>query len=172
MPRRKPGGADWIRENLPKNVAIISDYETIMILTSLGNKMWLTAKGMDVNDLSRNEKCKQILQIIKYEILQINNTENICKSIQKLRSLIHIQERNYMSYVGTNPNELIFIVIFSSRTEKWIEQEGINDVMEPQYTKVNPVYIEKFNSSIYFKILYKIDEYLYIFEVKRCVTED
>ncbi|RLI98303.1 MAG: hypothetical protein DRP00_02220 [Candidatus Aenigmatarchaeota archaeon] len=157
--------AEWIRKNLPENVAIISDYETIMILTPLGNKMWITAKGMDVRDLSRNEQCKQVMQIIKYEIFKSNSSENAYLAIQKLRSLIHVQERSYMSYIGIDPNELDFIVVISSRTVKWIEQEGITDVFEPQYFDVDPKYLQVFNAK-HFKLLYMIDSKLYIFKVE------
>jgi len=157
--------AEWIRNNLPENIAIVSDYETIMILTPLGNKMWVTAKGMDIRDISRNEECKQVMQIIKYEILKSNSSESAYLAIQKLRSLIHVQERSYMSYIGMDPNELDFIVVVSSRTVKWIEQEGITDVFEPQYFDVDPKYLQVFNAK-HFKLLYMIDSKLYIFKVE------
>ena len=157
--------AEWIRKNLPENVAILSDYETIMILTPLGNKMWITAKGMDVKDLLKNEQCRKAMQIIKYEILKSNSSEDAYLAIQKLRSLIHIQERNYMSYIGMDPSELDFIVVVSSRTVKWIEQEDMTDVFEPQYFDVDPKYLQVFNAE-YFKLLYQIDGKLYIFKVE------
>jgi len=158
--------ADWIRENLPENTLIISDYSTMLIMDSLGNKIWVTGKAMHAQTFGSNES-KQAINIIKYEIFKANSSEKAYLSAQKLLSLIHIQERSYLHYAGMDINDLDIIIIVSSRTVKWIEQEGINDIMDAQYTKVDPKYIEIFSDTTYFELLYKIDGYLYIFRVKR-----
>ena len=38
---------------------------------------------------------------------------------------------------------MTFIIIVSARTVKWIEQHGIDDVVLPQYGRVDPKYLEK-----------------------------
>ena len=157
---------DWIKENLPENTLIVSDYITMLLMNSLGNKIWVTGKAMHAQTLGSNES-KQAVNIIKYEVFKANSGEEAYLSVQKLLSLIHIQERSYLSYIETNPNDLDIVIIISSRTVKWIEQEGINDVMDAQYSKVNPKYIEIFNNSKYFELLYEIDGLLYIYRVKR-----
>jgi len=158
--------ANWIKENLPENTLVVSDYRTMLLMDSLGNKIWVTGKGMHAQSLGSNES-KQAINIIKYEIFKANSSEKVYLSVQKLPALIHVQERSYLSYTGIVSNDLGMIIIVSSRTVKWIEQEGIDDVMDAQYSKVDPKYIEIFENATYFELIYNVDETLYIFRVKR-----
>jgi len=121
---------------------------------------------MHAQSLGSNES-KQAINIIKYEIFKANSSEKVYLSVQKLPALIHVQERSYLSYTGIVSNDLGMIIIVSSRTVKWIEQEGIDDVMDAQYSKVDPKYIEIFENATYFELIYNVDETLYMFRVKR-----
>lgn len=157
--------AFWIKKNLPEATIVVSDYRTMLFLNSLGNKIWITGKRMYGTWLSHSSS-KEALEIIKYKILKGYNSEEAYANIYRLLTLIHPEELQYMRYAGIDPKDITVIVVISSRTVKWIEQKGINDIMDAQYSKVNPKYIKIFNNTMYFELLYKIDNNLYIFKVK------
>jgi len=154
----------WLKDNLPERVAVISDYMTIQILSSIGNKIWLPGRAMDV--ISLDNSSRALMERIKYNIFKANSSEQAYNNILPLYNLMHAQDRQYLKYLGIEKDTISFVVILSSRTDKWISEEGIGDVLSARYSKISVDLLKIFDNPRYFKLIYKdVDEYLYIFEV-------
>jgi len=156
--------AFWIKANLPETTVIISDYKTIQILGSIGDTIWLTGRSMSAESLC--EKSKRLLSIIKNNVFNAKSSKEAYYTILTLPELMHILDKQYIDYVGIKPNNLTFIIVLSPRTVKWIEQQGIGDILRTEPSKVSPEYLELFNDPRYFKLIYKDENgYLYIYEL-------
>ena len=153
----------WLRDHTPQTSRIMSDYKTMLFLTPLSNKIWLTSKQMHGSIATTYH---QTLWLIKYKVFRAADAETAYRTIQALTSVVPWEERYYLEYSGINPENLTFIVILSSRTVRWIEQENLDDVHSPEYSNVSSEYLEVFNDTRYFKLIYSVDEKLFVFEVK------
>jgi hypothetical protein len=135
----------------------------MLFLTSLSNKVWLTSKQMHGSIAATYH---QILLLIKDNVFKAADAETAYRAIQAIKGVIPWEERYYLEYSNINPENLTFLVVISSRTVRWIEQESLDDVHLPEYSEVSFEHLEIFNDTRYFKLLYSIDEKLFIFEVK------
>ena len=156
--------AYWIKRNLPETTILLSDYQTILLLSSLGNKIWLTDKGMSGTTISLQSQ--EALRIMKFDILRANNSREAFNNILSLPEYFYLKERRYVEYAGLNQKNMTFAVVLSSRTAKWIEQESMDDMIHCTYAETPGKYLELFNNSEYFELLYKIEPYLFIYEVQ------
>jgi len=158
--------AEWIKNNLPENAVIVSDYRTMLLLNSLGNKIWITGKAMSAQSLG-SEKSQQAIKTIKFEVFRANSSREAYLEIASLSSMFHIQEIYYLNYKGLKIDDLTFFVVLSSRTVAWIEQQEINDIETAQYSEVPLKYYTLFNDSTYFEPIYQFNNVFYIFKVKK-----
>jgi len=158
--------AIWLRENTKETEVIVSDYWTMMLLNPLSNKIWLTDRQFMANALDL--EYKYLLEELKDEVFKASNSSEAYKKIQfmikKMRNGIDWTERYYCDYVGINTENIIFLIVLSSRTVKWLETEDM-DVMEPQYSGVDPRYLAVFNNTRYFEKLIQISDQIYVFKV-------
>ncbi len=153
--------ADWIKTNLPETTIIISDYRTMIILNSLGNKIWLVHKGMSATELV--PESQQVMYAIKFNVFKANSSEESYYNIMNLLPFISAKEMAYMKYIGASQKELTPVVVVSSRTMKWIEQEGMADIVHAQYSEVPVEYLSLFSDERYFELIYTIGNYLYVY---------
>jgi len=157
----------WLKNNLPDTTVIISDYRSMLILNSLGNKIWLAARGMSAEQLAAiHQQSQELFQKIKFNVFQANSSREAYDSIIELPILMHAQDKQYLDYIGIDQNDLSFIIVISSRTINFIEQKDISDVRYAQYVKISPEYLELFDETRYFKLIYMDEnDYLYIYEL-------
>jgi hypothetical protein len=154
----------WLRENTPENTRIISDYRTMILITPLANKIWLTEKQMNVPSL--NNEDQQRVSYIKNEIFLAPNSKHAYEAIWNLSNQTPWDEQLFLESTKLSQTNITFVVIISTRTVKWIEQQGINDISLPQYGGVDQKYLEKFLDINYFIQLINIDNEIYVFKVK------
>jgi hypothetical protein len=158
--------AIWLRENTKEIEVIISDYWTMMLLNPLSNKIWLTDRQFMAKDLDL--EYKYLLEEIRNDIFKAPNSSEAYKKIrfmtEKLRNGIDWTEKYYCDYAGISRESITFLIVLSSRTVKWLET-GDLDIMEPQYSGVDPHYLTTFNNTRYFKLLTHISNQIYVFEV-------
>jgi len=158
----------WIKENLPETTVIVSDYKTIQILGSIGDTVWLPGRSMGAETL--DEKSKELLNRIKNDVFKANYSEEVFRTILTLPKLMHVHDRRYIEYAGIKQDNLTFIVVLSSRTVKWLNQQSINDVLEAQYTSIPQEYLRIFSDPKYFELIYADkDGYLYIFKLRKSI---
>jgi hypothetical protein len=119
---------------------------------------------MDAKSL--DNKSQELLNIIKNEVFKANSSEEAFHKILTLPKLMHVQDKRYIEYAGIRQDDLTFIIVLSSRTVKWINQQDINDVTEAQYMNVPLEYLKIFTDPKYFKLIYKDENgLLYIFKL-------
>jgi len=158
----------WIKENLPETTVIVSDYKTIQVLGSIGDTIWLPGRGMGAETL--DEESKELLNRIKNDVFKANCSEEAFRTILTLPKLMHVQDKRYIKYAGIKQDNLTFIVVLSSRTVKWLNQQSINDVLEAQYASIPQEYLRIFLDPKYFELIYTDkDGYLYIFKLRKSI---
>ena len=153
--------AEWLRKYTPENARIISDFRTIVLITPLANKLWLTSRSMSVGGLSEYDK--GLVLYIKNNIFLASDSRSAYEATLNLSNQVHwIDEYFIESRDSSLSNELLIVI--SARTIKWIEQRDINDVFFPQYGSIDPNYLERFRPE-YFRLLYNIDDEIYVLKV-------
>jgi len=157
--------ATWIKENTPKNAIILSDYFSMKIYQGLSSRPVLFS-GLNAGEESN--EAQAILWFIKQDILLAPTSEKAYYSISSfVKNLnesqwIPWQEKNALASLRISlDNPSVFIVI-NPRTCIWLEQRGISDV-RPPYNNVNLAYLEPFHDSDYFKLVYKVENKIYVF---------
>lgn len=160
--------ADWIKRNLSETTILMSDYRTTLIMNSLGVKIWLFGKGM--SGTTAGLKTRQALEIIKFKVFEANSSKEASQCIvNELPSYMDAKEIAYVEYAGMKQENITFAIVLSSRTVKWIEKEGIDDIVHAQYFEVPSKYLKLFSDTEYFELIYQIDCYLYVYKVKSVV---
>lgn len=157
--------AEWIKANVSETSVFISDYATMLILNSLGNKIWLTGKAMYAQMFGSNIS-QQAIHAIKFDVFRTKSSSEAYSGVESLSSMFHVQEKNYLDYKELSIEDLTFFVVVSSRTVAWIEQEDIDDINSAQYSEVPSKYYILFNDAEYFEPFYQIDNVFYIYKVK------
>jgi len=152
--------ANWLRANLPDNVRLISDYRTIVLLTPLANKIWITEKGMSVYSLSQQDK--ELLSYVKRRILMNPDPVEAWKATIELEGNISWSERYFLERIGKEPGPLV--IVFSCRTQEWLARKGLSDVTFPQQDAIiEDAHFKKFLNGKFFKLVYNIDDKIYVF---------
>lgn len=154
----------WLKDNVPETTVILSDFKTMQILNSIGDKIWLVSKGMTGPTLDQNSK--DVLLQLKEDVFRANNSASAHSSAVNLLHSMDPKEVRYLDYIGSNVENLAIILVISSRTASWLEQDGINDVRHALYNSVPKNYSELFSNSSYFKVIYT-EEYIQMFELVR-----
>ena len=158
--------ATWIRQNTPKNTIILSDYFSMKLYQGLSSRPLLFS---GLNSGEESAEAQAILWFIKQDIFLAHTSEDAYNSILSfikklnMNSWIPWPEKNALEYLGislTNPDILIVI---NPRTCVWLKQESISDVRPPYYD-VDPTYLQVFNDSNYFRLVYKFENKVYIFK--------
>jgi hypothetical protein len=154
--------AEWLEDHVAENVTIISDYRTMATITPLANKIWTTDKAMNVQDLTEEDQKK--ITHIKEHIFLAPNPQTAYYATRNLTIRIPWFETDFIEATRLAPSKLI--IILSTRTEKWLEQDGIGDINFPQYGGLNSKYLQNFYDKRYFRLIKNIDDEIYTFEVQ------
>lgn len=156
--------AVWLRENTKETEVILSDYWTMMLLNPISNKIWLTSRQMYATVSTRTQ---MRLLYIKNDVFNASDSKAAYGNILIYSKHFDLDwtEKCYADYAGIDPEKLTFLVIVSSRTVKWLEQ-NVPDVKYPQYSSVPLKYLKMFNDAQYFQLIYTVDERIYIYKVK------
>jgi hypothetical protein len=136
--------AVWIRNNLPKDAIIISDPETMYIIAGISGRKLPIAIGMLVQDLQIPDLVK--LYWIRFNIINMTEPEKTAF---------------YARILGKQP-----VIVISCRTIKWLD--SIQFVQQPCYFNISGTnVIKKFlKEDKLFKLLYKVDDRIYVFTLQ------
>jgi hypothetical protein len=159
--------AVWLRDNTRETEVILSDYWTMMLLNPVSNKIWLTDRQFMYSYL--DQEYKDLLMKLKDSVFKARNSWEAYSELQALANVMREgldwTEKYYCNYVGVSCKNITFLIILSSRTVEWLET-GNMEIMEPQYSSVNPNYLAIFNDTRYFTLLTQIPGQIYVFRVK------
>lgn len=135
----------WIKDNTPKNSIIISDPETIYLMSGISGRQLIISIAMLVQDLQLSDQIK--LKLIK---------DNIFNSLDV--DLAY----NYSKIIG-GYNKVIIVI--SGRTAQWVSSLSYQFVQQPISFYEIPGFTKFFNTS-YFKLLKQYgNNQIYAFEL-------
>jgi len=155
----------WIREEIPKDYILVSDYFTCWVLTPLSNKVWAIEKSMEPPENIPNLLLE--LAYIKHRIFQAKSSKDAYEAIKKIKPIF--VEELYVRYLGSGrENDYKYVIIISKRTAKWVE---LHDSYYgfvwyfPRTEEEMSRILKIFQDESYFKLVYKND-FLYVFVTK------
>lgn len=156
--------AYWIRNNLPKNTLLISDYFSMWVLTPLSNKIWAIDEYMLFHDMPQH--LRENIYVIKDFIFRANSSYIAYKNIIYLKEKIPIQEKIYLKYLGKNDTDVIIVI--TSRTISWIRASTYDPFIycPPGSIDVDFPELKIFKSSEYFDLIYRNDNVI-IFALRK-----
>jgi len=142
----------WLREHLPSNSILISDYFTMFTLTPLANKIWCDEKFMDPP-----EQVPYLLPQLKY-IKEIFLSENSTIAYEKIIKVKPVWiETLYLKAKNDNSDKFSYIIVISKRTLRWIElQNYYGFVLDPCFP-VTDRPLKIFDDERYFRLIYEND---------------
>lgn len=152
----------WLKENTGENDRIISDYQTMLIMNPLTNKVWVGDKPMIPEELSKEGYDR--MWFIKRDIFLADNSKKAFYSIHNMETEpIHYPEKEYVLYKELgNPR---YIVVITPKTSEWIESKDIHPLVFPTLGYINQKHLNLFNNTHYFTRLHNINNLVYIFGI-------
>ncbi|RLF37721.1 MAG: hypothetical protein DRN03_01685 [Thermoplasmata archaeon] len=160
--------AVWLRENLPVGTVIITDFMSNMLITPIANKIWVIEKVMNPQTLPDEDRI--LLQFIKDHVFKADSSTEAYEALRAVKGHILWREEPFMRRLGIANEDLVYVILLSSRTSKWIDTPGI-ELTEPlgqfdRYSRVRDEHLRLFMDDRYFELIYSDNEELYIFMVK------
>lgn len=152
--------AIFIREQMPRNTIIVSDYFSMWLLTPISNSVWLIDRVMEVEEM--NNESQETLRFLKKDILRAESSEKAYERIHLLSNRIPPESLYHINDAGIE--NFTFIVVISTRTSAWLSQDSLDLSYRTAYS-IDPVTFNLFYNHRYFKLLQQIDGQVYIFEV-------
>ena len=152
---------EWFEENTGENIRIISDYQTMLVLSSLSNKVSISERHYLDSEMS--EAGREQMAFIKGEVLR---AEDGCAAYDAVRSLAGSEpprELRYLDAIGaTQPD---YYVVWTAKTFLWSEHDlGITPVRRAT-GNVYPTMAVPFLDSRFFRIAAVIGQDAYVFQV-------
>jgi len=168
----------WIRDNLPDNTMLLTDWFSYFVFVPLSNKVsYIT---LDMSDYlgASSDIDKEKWNIIRKDVFAANSSKAAYEHVQKLTSLpiTYPREKMYVEMKSINDpnfNDYNFVIILTDRSITWFNQPDSANVVLPRMTTTYSVekinqdskYFNLFNDSNYFTMLYNDSSLVYIFGV-------
>jgi len=154
--------AKWLRENTPENSLIISDYVTMQLMSPLSNKMLPIPRSYRIQALNYSDQ--QAVLYIKNMLSGYFDNITLCARylIEKMDSA----DKRYCESVNIAWNQSNVLIILTSRTIKWLEQQGTAEIWLPPDEPVDPKFLRLFQESNSLELIYSYETKIYIFRVK------
>ena len=172
--------AEWIKSNTGIEARIISDYNTMLAMNTLANKIWLI--GNDFKSCNLPQEYREILNEIKNKVFLSFNAQVAYKYLQYLREsnkTESLYDQYYLLRIGRSiqHEKIEFYIVISYRTINWLENKVVSsgdvtwralpyDAYYPPIGHVPEKYIEPFINSNNFDLVFQIDDKIYIFKMK------
>ncbi len=155
--------ADWLQHNTGENVRIVSDYQTMLILTSLANKVSLTERHLFPIEMT--QRGRQQMRLIKRSVLSATDSEAAYAAIRSLAGTEPPRERRYMEAVHLSEGDARYLVVWTMRTWLWTQQPTIDAYLGPTQGAVTPQMVWPFTDPRYFRRLAVFGTDAVVFEV-------
>ena len=156
--------ADWFREHTGENVRIISDYQTMLIVSSLSNKVSLTERKLfpfEMSDAGREQ-----MSFIKDFVLRARASPAASSYIHSLADSEPSRERRYLEATGMASEEPRYFVVWTTQTCLWSSRDGLNPIRRAPFPgRVTPSTVAQFSDPRYFRKVAQFGDRAYIFEV-------
>ena len=156
--------AEWFSEETGENVRIISDYQTMLIVSSLSNKVSLTERKLFPFEMS--EAGREQMFFIKDFVLRARASPAANFFIRTLADSEPSRERRYLKATGMVSEEPRYFVVWTTQTCLWSIRAGLYPIRRyPFPGRVTPSTVAQFSDPRYFRKVAQFGDQAYIFEV-------
>ncbi len=154
--------ADWFAQHTDENVRIISDYQTMFVLSSLSNKVSLSERRYLPSEMT--EPGREQMYYIKEAVLGASDGCGAYDAVRSLRGSEPSRERRYLESLGAESEKPDYYVVWTSKTFVWERQEGISP-RGGATGDVYPTMVVPFLDSRFFHLEATLGQQAYVFRV-------
>ena len=154
--------ADWFDRNTHENVRIVSDNQTMLVLSSLTNTVSISERRFLVREMTDPGRAQMLF--IKDTILGASDGCKAYEAVQSLGGSEPPRERHYLDAVGAELEKPQYYVVWTSRTFLWERQEDISPNRAAN-DDVYPGMVVPFLDSRFFQLEAALSNQAYVFRV-------
>lgn len=152
--------ASFIKDNMPSNSIIISDYFTMWVVTPLSNRIWVIDKFMgSVESPYLNERLRDIM----HNVFLAPNSESAYQEILRISRMLPFDENDYILKTNQDGTPMTAIIVISRRTMGWIKQGSPEEFTLNLGNKIDPNMLRLFNNETYFVQQFQDGEDYYVY---------
>lgn len=156
--------ADWFRRETDENARIISDYQTMLVLSSLANTIGVSERRYLPSEMS--DVGRQQMSSIKDDLLGADDGCDAHAAAAMLRGAEPARERRYLESVGAELDEPAYYIVWTAKTYTWTQHElGIAPV-RTMLGNVYPSMVEPFLDPRFFELAAILGNDAYVFRVR------
>ena len=152
--------AIWMREHLPSDAILISDYFTMWVIGPLANKVLPIEKFMCAGGPGKNSSLYLQLLYVKQRVFLANDSKEAYIAIKEMQPIW--VERDYLEYLTGKGNTDKYIILLSKRTSRWVRDYDFYGFAWKPDTFINQRLLELFADKSYFREVYR-NEFLHVF---------
>lgn len=155
---------EWFEESTDENIRIISDYQTMLVLSSLSNKVSISERRY--LDIEMSDEGRDQMAFIKGNVLR---AEDGCTAYAAVRSLAGGEpprELRFLNATDAGISEPQYYVVWTAKTFLWSEHGlGVTPLRKAQGS-VYPAMVEPFLDSRFFRLAAIIGDEAYVFQAR------
>ena len=159
--------AAWFQDHTGENARIVSDSQTMLLLTSLGNKISIAERKFLLEEMS--PAGREQMTFIKEAVLGAPTACAAYAGIQSLAGTEPVPERRYLEGIGAESQEPDFFVVWTPKTFLWTTRpERIDPILSPVTVDTMPWWREgmvPFRDTRFFRPVSQFGREAYVFEV-------
>ena len=141
---------------------IISDYQTMFVLSSLSNKVSLSERRYLPSEMS--EPGREQMYYIKEAVLGASDGCSAYDAARSLKGSESPRERRYLESLGAESEEPDYYIVWTSKTFVWEREAGISP-RGGATGDVYPTMVEPFLDSRFFQLEAALSNQAYVFRV-------
>ncbi|MCH7698817.1 MAG: hypothetical protein IH865_07765 [Chloroflexi bacterium] len=157
--------ASWFQDQTGENARIVSDSQTMLLLTSLGNKVSIAERKFLLDEMSADGR--EQMTFIKDSVLGAPTGCAAYAGIRALAGTEPVPERRYLEAIGAQSQEPDYFVVWTAKTFLWTTRpERIDPVLSPVTEDTMPWWregMEPFRDTGFFRPVAQIGSEAYVF---------
>ncbi|MCH8008697.1 MAG: hypothetical protein IIC91_07510, partial [Chloroflexi bacterium] len=158
--------AAWFQEHTGENARVVSDSQTMLLLTSLGNKISIAERKFLLEEMS--PAGREQMTFIKEAVLGAPTGCAAYAGIRALDGTEPLPERRYLAAIGQESQEPAYFVVWTAKTFLWATRpERIDPVLSPVTVDTMPWWQQgmlPFRDTRFFRPATQIGHEAYVFE--------
>ncbi len=158
--------ATWFGEHTDENARIVSDSQTMLLLTSLGNRVSIAERKFLLEEMSPAGRDQ--MTFIKEAVLAAPTGCAAYVGIHSLDGTEPVPERRYLAAIGAESREPDYFVVWTPKTFLWATRpERIDPVLSPVTVDTMPWWQQgmlPFQDTRFFRPVTQIGQEAYVFQ--------
>ena len=158
--------AAWFRDHTNENALIVSDSQTMLLLTSLSNRISVAERKFVLKEVSAAGR--EQLTFLKEAVLGAPTGCAAYAAIRTLAGTEPVSERRYLNAIGAQSLEPDYFVVWTPKTFLWTTRPGrIDPVLSPVTEATMPWWEQgmlPFRDTRFFRPVTQIGQEAYVFQ--------